>query len=51
MRTIHEGLNIIKDNLELFRALMQHRNSNILEWIVIILILIEVLNLIIEKLL
>ena len=51
VRTIHEGLNIIKDNLELFQALMQHRNSNILEWIVIILILIEVLNRIIEKIL
>jgi required for meiotic nuclear division protein 1 len=49
-RNIHEGLNIIKDNLELFRALLQYRHSNMLEWIVIILILVEVLNLIIEKL-
>jgi len=50
VRTIHEGLNIIKDNLELFQGLMQHRKSTMLEWIVIILILVEVLNLIIEKL-
>jgi len=50
VRSIHEGLTIIKDNLELFRALLQYRHSNILEWIVIILILVEVLNLIIEKL-
>lgn len=50
VRTIHEGLMIIKDNLELFRALLQHRYGNILEWIVIVLILVEVLNLIIEKL-
>jgi uncharacterized Rmd1/YagE family protein len=50
VRTISEGLSIIKDNLELFRGLLQHRNSNILEWIVILLILVEVLNLIIEKL-
>src|SRR5206468_10232885 len=49
VRTIGEGLNIIRDNLELFRALLQYRNGNILEWIVIILILVEVLNLVVEK--
>lgn len=46
---IHEGLNIIRDNLELFRALLQYRHSNMLEWIVIILIFVEVINLIAEK--
>jgi uncharacterized Rmd1/YagE family protein len=51
VRTIHEGLSIIRDNLELFRGLLQYKNSNILEWIVIILILVEVINLVIEKLL
>ena len=51
VRTISEGLAIIKDNLELFRGLMQYRNSNILEWIIILLILVEVLNLFVEKLL
>jgi uncharacterized Rmd1/YagE family protein len=50
VRIIQEGLSIVKDNLELFRALLQYRNGNILEWIVIQLILVEVLNLIIEKL-
>lgn len=51
VRIIGEGLNIIRDNLELFRALLQHRNSSILEWIVIILILVEVMDLIIQKIL
>jgi uncharacterized Rmd1/YagE family protein len=50
VRMIGEGLNIIRDNLELFRGLLQYRNSNILEWIVIILILVEVMDLILQKL-
>src|SRR5436305_4500091 len=49
VRTIQEGLSIIRDNLELFRTLLQYRNSNILEWIVIILILVEVLDIIIGR--
>jgi uncharacterized Rmd1/YagE family protein len=49
VRIIQEGLSIIRDNLELFRTLLQYRNSNILEWIVIILILVEVLDIIISK--
>ncbi|MBO9681593.1 MAG: RMD1 family protein [Flavisolibacter sp.] len=50
VRVIQEGLAIIRDNLELFRGLLQYRNGNILEWIVIILILVEVLDLFIQKL-
>lgn len=50
VRVIQEGLVIIRDNLELFRGLLQYRTGNILEWIVIILILVEVLDLIIQKL-
>jgi|SRR2546423_548671 len=49
-RNITEGLQIIKENLELFKDLLQYRNSNLLEWIVIVLITAEVLNLIFEKL-
>lgn len=51
VRVIQEGIAIIRDNLELFRGLLQYRNGNILEWIVIILILVEVLDLLIQKLL
>jgi required for meiotic nuclear division protein 1 len=48
-RNIEDELGIIKENLELFKDIMQHRHSNLLEWIIIILILVEVLNLLIEK--
>lgn len=49
-RTIQEGLQIVKDNLELFKDLLQYRNSLVLEWVIILLILVEVINLLIEKL-
>jgi len=48
-RTIQEGLEIVKENLELFKDLLQYRNSTSLEWIIIILILVEVINLLIER--
>jgi uncharacterized Rmd1/YagE family protein len=50
-RDIREGLEIIKENLELFKDLLQNKNSTFLEWIVIILVFLEVLNLVIDKLL
>lgn len=49
-RTIQEGLQIVKDNLELFKDLLQYRNSVVLEWVIIVLILVEVLNIFLEKL-
>jgi uncharacterized Rmd1/YagE family protein len=49
-REIHEELQIIKENLNLFKDIMHHRKSSFLEWIVIILITVEVINLIISKL-
>lgn len=49
-RNIQEGLEIVKENLDLFKDIMQHRKSTALEWIVIILILVEVINLVVEKL-
>jgi uncharacterized Rmd1/YagE family protein len=48
-RTIRDGLEIVKENLELFKDLLQYRKSVTLETIIIILILLEVINLIIEK--
>ena len=48
-RTILEGLAIVKENLELFKDILQYRNSTWLEWIIILLILVEVLNLFFEK--
>lgn len=48
-RTIQEGLQIVKENLELFKDLLQYRNSVVLEWVIILLILVEVINLLIEK--
>jgi uncharacterized Rmd1/YagE family protein len=48
-RNIEEGLTIVKDNLELFRDLLQYRNSYRLELVVIILILVEVLDIFLQK--
>jgi uncharacterized Rmd1/YagE family protein len=48
-RTIREGLEIVKENLDLFKDLLQYRKSIVLEWIIIILILVEVVNLLLEK--
>jgi uncharacterized Rmd1/YagE family protein len=49
-RNVSDGLGIVKENLELIRDIMQYRNSVYLEWIVITLIAIEVINFFIEKL-
>jgi uncharacterized Rmd1/YagE family protein len=48
-RNIQEELEIIKENLSLLIDLMHQRKSSQLEWIVILLILVEVINLFIEK--
>lgn len=47
---IENSLNVIKENLDLFNDIMQHKYSSMLEWIIIILILFEVVQVIIEKL-
>ena len=43
-RNISEGLTIVKENLELFKDILQYRNSVYLEWVIIILIAIEVIH-------
>ena len=48
-RTIKEQGHIIKENLGLFMDIMNHKESSRLEWIIILLILVEVLDLFIMR--
>lgn len=48
-RGVSDSLAIVKENLELFRDILQYRNSVFLEWIIIILIAIEVAHFFFEK--
>ena len=48
---IEYTLRIIEDNLSVFREISHQRESSILEWIIIVLILVEVLNLFVDKIL
>jgi uncharacterized Rmd1/YagE family protein len=48
-RGVADSLGIVKENLELFRDILQYRNSVFLEWIIIALIAIEVINFFLEK--
>ena len=40
----------MKENLEMFKDLYQHSHSSTLEWIIIILIAIEIVGFVFEKL-
>jgi uncharacterized Rmd1/YagE family protein len=48
-RSVSEELSIVKENLELFKDILQYRNSVYLEWVVIILIAVEVVSFLVEK--
>jgi uncharacterized Rmd1/YagE family protein len=48
-RLIQDRIDIIKENLELFKDIMDHKESSRLEWIIIILIVIEVIDLFMSK--
>ncbi len=46
---LQHNLGVIKENLDLFKDILQHKHSTMLEWIIIFLILMEVVQLLIEK--
>jgi uncharacterized Rmd1/YagE family protein len=48
---IEYTLRIIEDNLHMFREIYSQRESSLLEWIIILLILVEVVDLFVSKLL
>jgi len=48
-KNLDYNLQIVKENLDIFMDLMHHKRSNMLEIIIIILIMVEVVNLFIEK--
>lgn len=49
-RSLQESLSIIQENLEIYKDINQHSHSSQLEWIIIILIAVEIVNLFFDKL-
>lgn len=48
-RSLQESLSIIQENLEIYKDINQHSHSSTLEWIIIILIAVEIVNIIFDK--
>jgi required for meiotic nuclear division protein 1 len=48
-RSLKENLDIVQENLEIFKDIHQYSHSVTLEWVIIILIAVEILNLVVEK--
>lgn len=46
---LQHNLSVISENLDFFKDILQHRHSSILEWIIIILILFEIIQVLFEK--
>lgn len=49
-KALQHQLDTLKENLEIFNEIQQHKYSSLLEWIIILLILVEVIQLIVERL-
>ena len=50
-RNIQDRISIIKENLGLFKDIWDHKESSTLEWIIIILIFVEIIDLFVTKIL
>ncbi|MDT0556306.1 RMD1 family protein [Patiriisocius hiemis] len=48
-RYIQDRITIVKENLELFKDIWDHKESSTLEWIIIILIFVEIIDLFVTK--
>jgi uncharacterized Rmd1/YagE family protein len=48
-RNIQDRIDIIKENLDLFKDIWDHKESSTLEWIIILLIVIEVIDMFVTK--